>query len=358
MSMLTAMPMRINAIFTVAPVAFIVTDTISARSLTAICQKSGTIDRVQVLKRTTAGNGATLNARIETVFQSIPTGTLVAAGADGSVALDATTGVKTITLATPLTVAQGDIISPLIWCSNATGTPSLGQNIFSPCSLPALSAGLPGLRSNATFSVGSAANWTNHTPNVYAVWAALYDDGEPLAGSCVVDDIALGTNVVPTSGANSYSGLKFTADGNCDLVFVEWCGRTDGSVRWELYDSSNTLLGTTNTLASQTLNTTPANTSVALFTSPVALTGGQSYRLIERSVSGANNSQTTMKMSDATMLAALFGAWVRTTSADGVTWTDDTTGICPGIIPFITPTGSGGGGSSTQNPFRSRAFGG
>lgn len=358
MSMSRACPMRMNGFFTANPAALAMTDLVTARGLVAICQKAGVIDRVQVFSRSTGGGTSVINARIETVFQSLPTGTLVAAGAEGSAVMPGAIGVVTITLTTPLTVAAGDIICPMIFMTSVTGSPSLAGTIATPYSLAAISAGLPGFRSNAGFVLGSSSGWTNSTANVVVPWAAVYDDGTPLPGSLVPGSASVATTLVPTSGANSYLGLKFSPDSNCNLEFVQWCGRTDGSVRWELYDSTNTLLGTSNTLASQTLNTTAANTVVARFATPIALTGGDSYRLVERSVSGVNNAQTSLQMADAAMLAAIYGDWVRTTSADGVTWTDDTTGICPGILPFITPTGSGGGGGSTQNPFRSRAFGG
>jgi hypothetical protein len=198
---------------------------------------------------------------------------------------------------------------------------------------------------------------TNATQNAIIGFAGLYDDDTPLIGSVVPGDIAVANTTVPTSGANSYLGLKFSPDSDCNLEFVQWCGRTDGSVKWELYDASNTLLGTSNILASETLATTTSNTVVARFDTPVALTGGQSYRLVERSVSGSNNQQTSLGLANASMLSAIYGTWCRTTSEDGTAWTDDTTGICPGILPFITPTSSGGGSSRPSHPLFQQVIG-
>lgn len=357
MSMSRAMPMRMNAFFTAAPAAVSWNATTIARAYITVAQKSGTIDCVKFLKRSAAGNGAIAAARIETVSASNPTGTLFATGADGSLSLDATTGVKSIPLNTPPTVTVGDIIATILYFTDVTGTPSIAGTIATPYSLPAISSGLPGLRNNAAFSVGSASGWTNGTANTICSFAALYNDGIPLIGGVVPLDTAVTNTTVPTSGANSYLGLKGGFDYDCDLEFIQWCGRTDGSVHWEVYDASNNLLGTSNTLANGVLTTTVANTVVARFGTPIALTAGQSYRLIERSVSGAYNAQTSLGLMDATMLAALFGAnWCRTSSADGTTWTDDTTGICPGILPFITPKSSSGS-SRIAHPMFSQVIG-
>jgi hypothetical protein len=356
MSMSQATPLRMNGFFTANPVAVPFNATTVARAHIAICQRTGTIDRVKFLKRTAAGNGAVANCRIETVSGSNPTGTLVAAGAEGSLSLDATTGVKTIALNTPLTVTAGDIIAVILYCSDATGTPSIAGTIATPHSLPSVSAGIPGHRSNAAYSVGSASGWTNGTGSVVISFAGVYTDGTPLAGAIVPSAIAVATTNVPTSGVNSYLGLKFAPDSNCDLEYVQFCARGDGSITFECYDSGNTLLGTTNTLASGVLATASANTIALRFATPIALTGGQSYRLVQRSISGLNNNQTSLQLEDSAMLSAIFGTWCQTSSSDGTTWTDDTTGIAPGVLPFITPTSSGG--STTHNPFRSRAFGG
>ncbi len=343
MSMSQATPLRMNGFFTASPAAIAFSATTVARAHIAICQKTGTIDRVKFLKRSAAGNGAVIDCRIETVSGSNPTGTLVAAGADGSLTLDATMGVKTIALNTPLTVTAGDIIAVVLYCSNATGTPSIAGSIATPYSLPSNSAGIPGYRSNAGFSVGSASGWTNSTVSAIISFAGVYTDGAPLVGSVVPSAITTTTTTVPTSGANSYLGLKFAPDSNCDLEYVQLCGRGDGSINFECYDSSNNLLGTTNTFASGVIATTSVNTIALRFATPIALTGGQSYRLVQRSVSGANNNQVSLQLEDSAMLSVLFGTWCQTTSSDGATWTDDTTGISPGVLPFITPTTSGGG---------------
>jgi hypothetical protein len=357
MSMTQAMPARMNAFFTANPVAISWNATTIARAHIAIAQKSGTIDCVKFLKRTTGGNGAVAAARIETVSASNPTGTLFAAGADGSLSLDATTGVKTITLGTPLSVTAGDIIAVVLYFSNVTGTPSIAGTIATPYSLPSIASGMPGHRSNAAFSVGSATGWTNGTASVVLAFAAIYDDGAPLAGAVVPATMSVTTTTVPTSGANSYLGLKFAPDSDCELEYVQFCGRADGSVKFELYDNSNSLLGTTNVLGSGVLATTSANTVSFRFATPIALTAGDSYRLVQRSISGANNSQVTLQLEDAAMLSVLFGTWCQTTSSDGTTWTDDTTGICPGILPFIMPTSSGGGSSRPSHPMFQQVIG-
>jgi len=79
-----------------------------ARATVTYAQKAGTIDRVCFNKGTSAGTSTVVGARIETLVDGYPSGTLAATGASGTLTLDATTGIKTITLGTPITVAAGD----------------------------------------------------------------------------------------------------------------------------------------------------------------------------------------------------------------------------------------------------------
>lgn len=338
MSFVKAMPMRMSSFFTAAPVAVAYSATNMARALITICQKTGVIDRVKFLKRTTAGDTAVMAARIETVSAADPTGTLAGINASGTVTLDATTGIKTITLTSSLSVTVGDIIAVVLYATDVTGTPSIAGTMASPISPEALSTGLPCLRTNATFTAGLSANWSSNTANALSCFGAVYSDGDPVYGSVLPNATTFTNTTIPTSGANSYFGLKFTADANCNLHGVRWAGRSDGSVKWECYDSSNTLLGTSNVLASGSTTTAASNTMTSIFATPVALIGGSSYRLVERSVSGASNAQSTILLEDSTMISFLYGTWCQTVSADGTTWTDDTTGICPGVVPLILPT--------------------
>ena len=339
MSFVKAMPMRMSSFFTAAPVAVAFNATNMARALVTICQKTGTIDRVKFLKRTAAGDTAVMAARIETVSASDPTGTLAGTNASGTVTLDATTGIKTITLTSSLSVTAGDVIAVVLYATNVTGTPSIAGTMASPLAPQGLATGLPCLRTNATFTAGSGANWSSGTANALSCFGAVYSDGDPVFNSVIPNATTFTNTTIPTSGANSYFGLKFTADANCNLHGVRWAGRSDGSVKWELYNSVNTLLGTSNVLASGVSSATTSNTMTAIFATPIALTGGASYRLVERSVSGTNNAQSTILLEDSTMTSFLYGSgWVQTISADGTTWTDDTTGICPGIVPLILPT--------------------
>ncbi len=349
MSMTQAMPLRMNALFPSASTNTSFNSTSLARAVVSVCQRGGTITTVKFHKRTTAGTGTVIGARIETVSDGYPTGTLVAAGASGTLTMDTSVGVQTITITTPPTVVAGDIVAVVLYVVTHVVSVAISPQIAVPYSLAVNGvSGLPGIRNNTAFTEGSASGWASGSGSVLPLFAGLFSDGEPLAGSTVAGSSTLTTTTVPTSGSDSYLGLKFTPDSDCNLEGVQWCGRADGSVKWELYDAANTLLGTSNVLPSGSLATTTANTTLAIFATPIALTGEQSYRLVERSVSGADNTQIGHLLADAVMLSAMFGDWVQTTSADGVNWTDNNTGLCPGILPFVTPI-TGGGGDYTYD---------
>lgn len=340
MSASLAAPLRMNRAFDASPAAFSVGSTSDARAHIAICQRSGVIDRVFIYSRAVAGAGTVIGARIETVSGGNPTGTLVSAGASGLWTHDGVVGAKTITLTSPVTVTAGDIIAVILYCDTYVASASLASTISSGYTVLLDSPGLPGLKTSTTFVVGSGAGWTTGTAPVVIAFAAVYTDGEPLLGSVVPGATTTSPTSVVPSGANSYLGLKFTPDSTCDLHYVTWFGNNSGNSYWQVYDSvSNTLIGTSAYIPSGANPSSTINT-MCLFSSPVRLNGGQSYRLVQRNVSGTT-TQVSLALKDNEMLTKVFGAWCRTTSSDGLNWTDDNTGICPNVMPHVVPVRDG-----------------
>lgn len=281
--------------------------------------------------------------RLETVSGSNPTGTLVAAGAEGTHTIVASTGVKEITFTTPLTVTAGDVIAVVIYCHTYVAAASLGIILTGAGFLHSNAAGLPGIRANTGFVLGTSTGWTVSSSDAAPAFTALYSDGEPLLGAVIPGGASVATTTIPSSGSDSYLGLKFSPDANCNLEYVSVCGRNDGSSYFQLYDMSNTLLGTSITLAAGVIANNNSNSVIFRFTTPITMTGGQTYRLVQRNISGSTN-QVSLQLKDSAMLASLFGSvWCRTTSSDGVNWTDDTTGIAPNVMPFVTMSAASGG---------------
>ena len=342
-----AVPYRLNSpIIAVSTTTF--TATTVARAIVGYAQKTGTIDRLVFYKSSTAGSGTIMGARIETVSGSRPTGTLFSAGASGTVTLGGSAGVVVITFGTPVSVTAGDIIAGVLYVDTYSATPTISVTLNGAIGPIFTAAGLPNNSNNASFSVGSGASWGNGTANTLCGFALLFDDETPVIGSlCALATSTTGTTI-PTSGSNSHLGVKFIPDYNCDLHAVQIYGRGDGSIKAEVYNSGNTLIGTSLTLSSGSI-TNATSTILLPFTTPVSLTSGETYRIVERSVSGASNNQQSIQLYSHAMLEAVYGTgWCRTTSSDGTTWTDDSTGIMPNVMPFVCPTGSGGGGAGMR----------
>lgn len=324
------------------PTAGTITSTIlSSATVAAACVghalKSGTVDRALILK-TTAGVGGNIAVRFETLTNNMPSGTLLAAGADGNAVIaGGSNSVQVVTLNTPVTVTRGDLFACLTYLSTFVASTSVGRAILSSMELNNHTGAIPGNRANATFTVGSGANWAVGTANTIGMICPIFTDGTPVLQSTYMLNAALPSyTTIPVSGAGAYYGVRYIPELTGDLEYIYDQGRSDNAL-YQVYDNSNTLLGT-----SRTMGTIVSNLSnVAVFATPIRLVTGQTYRIVKRSTSGTN-TLLIMPSYSQVMQEAIYGIYQLTSSADGITWTD-TVSTVPCITLGISPVSTSSG---------------
>lgn len=303
-----------------------------------IAQKSGTIDRIG-LYRTNTGTG-TIEVRLETLASNNPSGTLVAAGANGQavVAVGASNVPMAIALNTPVSVNKGDRFAAVVYLSSVTVSMNIARTIVAMNETINAVTSQPGNRSNTAFSLGAGTGWGNGTISTISLISALYTDDEPMFGSYILGG-GPASVVVPASGANSYLGAKLVAEATEYLEGIYEIGRSDGTVQYELYDSSNNLL---NTSISFSGGAALLGNQMHYFATPTLLQAGQTYRLVKRAISGASNGLLTMPSYSQALQESVFGVYCLTSSSNGTSWTDTATTV-PCITPLTTPGIFGGG---------------
>lgn len=332
-SMLTPSPFPNST----APTASVLNSALVAAACVGHATKDGDVDRI-LLWKTTGGTTGTLTGQLQTCTTGNPSGTLLNASATGSMTPTAGTGVgQTIALAAPVAVAKGDLFSAVIYFSVFATSTSYARIIPASFECSNIAGTVPGNRTNTNYTPGSGANWLGSTANSIGMICPVFTDGTcAMHGTYMFSSMPAYTTV-PTTGVNSYYGVKWACTTTCDLEFLCDHGRSDGA-KYEVYDSNNVLIGT-----SRTQNGGSGNTgNVFVFASPVRLTAGQTYRIVKRNVSGTNTLLVFASHSQA-MQEDMYGIYCLTTSTNGTSWTD-TAASTASFALGITPVAGGGGG--------------
>lgn len=226
--------------------------------------------------------GCTLDVRIETVgSDGLPTGSLVAAGATGTVVVANTDDnvVKSSTIGTPPTVALGDIIAVVMQVN--TGTPSM--NIVS-CLGAITHNGWP------YSSTYDGASWTksgNVGPTVgLSIGGTYYSN----PGACGIYTTATSTNFQNSTNPDEYGNRLYLPVGG-RAIGMWWRGQIpnvnqDAVLQFAADDG--TLLKSTTLTGQNQGGVGSAAYKIALWTSSYTVIAGTWYRLGLRATGTAN----------------------------------------------------------------------
>lgn len=255
---------------------------------------------------------ADLRVRVETIASDgNPSGTLVAAGAEQTVASASVTANTWIdvTLGTAPTVSTGDLLYLVI--DAPSGTPNL--NI-----------------SRTSGGVSYALPFTN----LFTTLWARSESSRPvmavmIGGSWRTVPQTFPVATISTTSFNSGStpderGNKFTmpVDAQVDGAWVALNTTGGGACDIVLYDSSSTVLASQSIPASfPTLNAP----HLVMFDSAVSLAKNDVCRIVLKPTSVTNVALPHRTFPDATRAALMGGDFHRTTRVDGGAWTDTTT---------------------------------
>lgn len=324
----------------------------------------------KVLFRTgTVTTGCTVQIRIESVSNGRPSGTIIAAGASGTVTVaDSDDNVwKTVTIGTPYTFSVGEEYAIVMTYSSGT-TPNMGLANTSPDYGGWFATQYPQRLQDT-----GAGSWAVPAQNRPWEWVVEFTNAggavtlpglSPLNGDGTITAFNSG------SAANERA-LKFVPPFKCRVVglslalFNMAAGADFTAAIWDATDNPGagpTPLAQTNTIDGDTfVSTTADGIGHVFFTAPVTLTAGTTYYaglkpstannigLLELSAAGTGASSTGIRAfgigANTAHLATR--AWV---STDPGAWTNTTTTL-PGITLLIDQLDDGasaGGGLLTH----------
>jgi len=326
----------------------------------------------KVLFRTgTVTTGCTVKIEIQSVSNGRPSGSLIAAGASGTVAIaDSDDNVwKTVTIGTPYTFAAGEEFAIVLSYSSGT-TPNLLLNTGAGdtggwmTTMYGIRLQDAGAGSWAVLTTGRPLEWVVEMTN--AGGAVTFPGLTPLNGD--------GTLTAFNSGSNpNERALKFVAPFKCRVIGVSAAlsnlaaGADLNAYLWD--DTDNPGAGPTPLAATNTIDgdfpssATADGVSHFFFTAPVTLTAGATYYLglkpatanniglIELSAAGTGASSTGIRGFGLGSTTAHLATrqWV---STDPGAWTATTTTL-PGlslIIDQLDDGASAGGGGLLTHP--------
>lgn len=302
--------------------------------------KAGTIDRIVCSVNSVTGSGATYDGRIETTtVNALPSGTLFSAGASGSIT-PTVGGVQTITLSTPVTVAEGDwfclVLEP---SSGVDGSNYVTFNMS--CDWRYLGNGADCVIRTCNYN-GTVWSYTYGLLNL----AVQYDDDSIVEYTGVVTE-----STAPTIGNGGVIAVKWTQPFSVDLVGAySMVGSTGGAREWNLnlYNSSDTLLSSENySMGGGDYNQSTINPTGGILTlmTPYTLAAGTTYVLGFEQIGGNSVIGKNVQFFDAGCLESLtdFAGYLR--SYNGSSWTDYTDRT-PMIFPVfdVSSVSAGGGG--------------
>lgn len=245
------------------------------------CPAAGTVDSIDFITGAVT-TGCDIEARIETVgTDGLPTGTLVAAGATGTVTVangDDNVS-KSVTIGTPPTVALGDLVAVVLVVSS--GTPNM--NITSMLSA-ITNNGWP---YSATYN-GSA--WTKSGNVGPTAWLTISGTRQPFPGTCGGFTTTTARNFQASTNPDEYGNrlyVPFTAR----AVGLWWRGQhpnvdMDGVLQFAADDG--TLLRSTTLTGQNQGGVGSAAYKLVLWTSTYEVTAGTWYRLSLRATGTVN----------------------------------------------------------------------
>lgn len=234
--------------------------------------KTGNITGLKFGTRTVTV-GATVRGSIQTVVGGVPSGTLAAAGASGTVVVANTDDnvIKTVTFTTPMPVTKNDLLSSVLDISS--GSPSalqIGRLSATYSAAPPMSS---------TVISGAAANGNIA---VFGI-SLLYDDGsEQLVAPYGFPHTQNTVKNISNITAVRELGIKFTMPFNAVSDGFQWrCVTTSAQpVDVVLYDDADNVLRTYSVDPNVLGVTSNATNIGADWPTPINVIKGRTYRLV------------------------------------------------------------------------------
>lgn len=289
--------------------------------------KAGTLDVVGI-RTGTVTTAADLRIRIETVNASgDPSGTLVAAGADGSVASPAANTWYDVTIVTPPTLTAGQLIAIVVDCPS--GSPNLQI------------ARITGQSGQIPYTDLFATSWakSNNLP-----LGALKISGSWVTTPDFVPFTTLTSVDFDVGSSPDERGNVFTCPIDCEIngAWFSGTGSSAGAHIVRVYDASNTVLTSTTVGAGVNAGFNSPGRFIGL--PPVNLEAGSLYRVVVRPTSAAVVGVRRMVFPSTDHAAAFANGIFRSTERtnDG-SWTDTNTSVesIGLIVSKVHETGGG-----------------
>mgnify|MGYP001336670595 CR=1 FL=1 len=308
-----------------------ISSTNAIRATICYAPKTGSISTIKFSTRNVP-TGSTFQMRVETVDSSgNPTGTLVNAGATGTVVIgDADDFVyKECTLGTPASVTAGDLIAATISYSSGV-TPNM--NLF-------YSAGI--LAPTSPHSVlWSGSSWANTTTTVLNTMFKYVGDTEYQSIDGIIPARDVDTGTFNSSSSPNEKGNKFVAPFSGRATSAHLFVNTVNPFDVVLYDEN------TNVLATASVNGAAKSANgpiVARFKQNyVDIKKGRTYRLTQKPTSTSNVGQYFMVDVEFPVLG-LSPQQIQYTSRTGSgSWTDVSTDVYSIALGFSGIRQSGG----------------
>lgn len=313
--------------------------TASTHRVAAVVQApaAGTVGEISFVTGSVT-TGCTIEARIETVgADGLPTGTLVAAGATGTVVVDNADDnvIKACTIGTPPTVALGDEVAVVLQVSS--GTPNLNMTgMLSPVTHN-------GWPYHATYN---GAAWSKSGNCGPAVWLSIGGTYYGFPGACGGFTTAAARNYQASTNPDEY-GNRLQVPFGGRAVGMWWRGQhpnvnQDGVLQFAADDG--TLLRSTTLTGQHQGGVGSAAYKVALWTSPYTVVAGTWYRLSLRATGTANIGVTDLTgfvTNSSPIDPATCSKFTRNDNAGA--YTDDATSIISAFGLIVDQVDAGGG---------------
>lgn len=291
--------------------------------------KAGNIVSVSFRVGATVTTGGSVDVRVETVALTtyVPTGTLAAAGSDGSVSVttgDANSWV-TCTLNTPLTVTKGQILGVVGTVAGASASFQLsrvGAAVWASTTM--------------SWNRWNTGSWggSSGQPAIYVT----YDDGtEPMIWGA--DSFITGSSNSESVVNGSEAGFKFQLPFPARLVGA-WHLRFPFITSWKLYSAAESLLQTW-TFANTGYNSTGQGSTVFMFPTSYDIDANTDYYLVVPYSANTSITQLTYPTSRQD-----WKPWpLAYRASTGVSFTNTPTKrICAGLLIDGFSDASGGSG--------------
>jgi hypothetical protein len=299
---------------------------------------SGDVDRV-LFRVGTVTTAATLRVRLESVsdIDHRTTGNLLATGAAGTVTSPVSNTVYGVSIATPPNVTTGGAFAIVIDTNGVAGNIGISRLNGHP------------LLANPYLTRWDGSLWAAGTGVVAVGAVSIGGVWRAMPGMWPLSDCAIAS--FSTNSSPNERGNLITAPADMTVAGVHWSPAettATGPFEFRLYDSSGGLLASASAPGGQMI---PTNAFPAshLFTAPVDLTKGESYRITVRPTSGTNIQIRNYAWPSDYAAALPFIAFNprRTTRSGTGAWTD-TADAAEGIgllVSAISDSAAGQGGN-------------